>query len=277
MVEAKFVIAVKKIEDGLYEVRYPDFPGLVSMVDSPERIKSVCGKMLNIHLNEIKEADKELVYPVTYDEAVKFKKPGVELDLVAIAIPEGLKMTERKEPVSGKEKIEETAKAVGETVNKVFKKLDNIEKLEKINNLGSLPFVTGILFILSVFLPLASAKDFFAGGTQYMGLFLSIKGDVGMPFYTFKAIMAFMYVLVICSGVFSLYTGTLKSKFYTKAADIISILLFFVFMLVFDVEMGRYFPVAGVAVGKSYMFLVLFIGALIAAFDLALILARGDE
>lgn len=270
MVEAKFVIAVKKIEDGLYEVRYPDFPGLVSMVDSPEKIKSVCGKMLNIHLNEIKEADKELVYPFTYDEAVKFKKPGVELDLVAIAIPEGLKMTERKEPVSGKEKIEET-------VNKVFKKLDNIEKLEKVNNLGSLPFVTGILFILSVFLPLASAKDFFAGGTQYMGLFLSIKGYVGMPFYTFKAIMAFMYVLVICSGVFSLYTGTLKSRFYTKAADIISILLFFAFMLVFDVEMGRYFPVAGVAVGKSYMFLVLFIGALIAAFDLALILARGDE
>ena len=278
MVEAKFVIAIKKIEDGLYEIRYPDFPGLVSTVDSPEKIKVICEKIISNHLKELKEANKALVYPITYEEAAQSKAPEVELDMVSVELPEGLRMTDKKETVIDKEKLEETAKVLVQKANKVLKKLDNIDEyLEKIEKFRPFSVITGVLFIISVFFPLASVDNLFNGGIERIGLFTDMGNDADGGIYAFRALMAFMYVLILCSGIFSVYTKKLKSKFYIKAADTIAILLFFAFVLVFDVEIGRYFPVAGAVVGKSYMFLVLLIGALIAGFDLACIFARGDE
>ena len=84
LAKVKYVIVIKTGPDKKYEIRYPDFPELVSTTDKIKNTKTVCKDVIENHLQELLDMGKEIPTPLTGVDVAKTLQKGEFMDIITV-------------------------------------------------------------------------------------------------------------------------------------------------------------------------------------------------
>lgn len=210
--ENNYIVVAKQIENGKFQLRFPDFEGIVAIAETEETIASVATNTIKNKLAELKKADLEIKEPLKISEISSSLKEGEFTIFISIS---NFNLKNLKN-LPNKDELKDNAKELGGKVNN-FIKSDVKGKVPtgKENILG---ITAGVISIINTLLfSLINIKiPFF--GSYSIGFFRGISqfSSYAKELKTASIILTFTGILLIVMAAGLIYSSIIKNKTYIK-------------------------------------------------------------
>lgn len=288
----KYVVIVRRLENGKFMLRFPDFEGITSVAEKDETIEKLAYSVLLGKISEMKEAEVEIPKPMTGPDAAKLLKSDLgEFTTFIIINDEKTKKIKNRERAGiniNSENMKEQFGNVKEFSSSIKNKMESTLR-ENINskNYNLIGILGGIIIAISSLLPIVGAKipNLFGvgGGTIRFGItnFSDIEkylaGFEMKKLMTHLIIARIFLILIFLVGIFAAYSYFKNHKIYKDIASKVSLGLIVVFFAYVIIVLSKVPTDLKEFVGMSYAWFGFFIGLILVGVAYFLCYDKNNE
>ncbi len=282
--ELNYISVVTILENGKFQINFPDFEGISTVVEKEENIKKSGEDILKIKLKELKAEKIDFPTPTSVVDIQSKLEKNQFINYVKVSTSSKIDFGN----ISSKIDLENISSNVSEISSKIGKKIGSaktlIENEDVLTNEGiinKIGLVGVVIYLIGVFLPIISIKVPF-WGTLRMGFFSmgDLKGlsgfvDVGNSVFLARITGILMLAAVIFAGYFYFK----KNDLYIKIFSAVAVVLFLLSLIIIKIKIRNLGAEASQFVGLSWAWFFLFLGsvALVTAYVLSFIKKRGKK
>lgn len=261
--EIKYAAIISKLENGKFQITFPDFDGLSTIAEKEENIEINATNLLNYKLQELKTMNKSFPNPSSaFDIQSKLKEGEITLYILAKS---SIKKSFNTSDLS-KENIGKTLNATKTNFKNLFSKNANNKHIFCLTGL-----ITGIVYLIASILPVISGSFF--GISIKFGFFQGMFSDLGFigeipDLRKLIIISRTLGFLLIFVAIYTIYSHYKEDIFNMFASTLLSTLMFLItFFTVLKAKMQINAEAAANIFGFSYGIFFLFIATIVLIAD----------
>ncbi len=270
--ELNYISVVTILENGKFQINFPDFEGISTIAEKEENIKKTGEDILKIKLKELKAEKIDFPTPTSVVDIQSKLEKNQFINYVSVSTSSKIDLENISSNVS------EVSSKIGKKIGDAKTSIENGDVLADEAIINKIGLAGAVIYLIGVFLPMVSAEIPFLG-TLRMGFFSmgNLKELSGLVDVGNSVLLARIFgILMLTTAIFAAYSYFKKNDLYIKISSAVAVFLLLLTVIIIKVKIRNLGADASQFVGLSWAWVFLFLGSavMVAAYVLSFIKKR---